>query len=464
MANLSRAVVDWRSAVICGGLAAVGVVLFWGFTVDDALISARVAWNLARGYGYKFNTHGAVSDAVTPLGWANVLAATGKRSVLGYLQVARGLGAVTWILGASWYGYASAAAGSRPRSSSLLLVSSPLGAWAGSGMETGVVASLGALSLGRSPLASLAAGVAAGERPELIPFALVLAHWRASRESQSTIRAVSHWGLTIGPTVVVGAIREIVFKQVSPLSALAKPSDISHGIMYVIGAMLLTGPFWLWLGPGWRQLSIRARYFAAAVLIELLALVLVGGDWMPLWRLCVPVLPAAIWVATELTATRRKLRYRLLEALALVTCALVAATTGWSGRKVMAARRELMQRAQPLLADARLIAALDVGWVGAASASDILDLAGVTDLRVARLPGGHTTKRIPNSLFDSLRPDRLVILSAPGETPKSSWSELKFGRGVENRVSQLDYWRNCSTLGHVDLKFTRQSYVVVGCD
>src|SRR4051812_27296533 len=48
--------------------AAIGIALAWGFTVDDALISARVAAHLAQGLGYRFNADGPRVDCVTPLG------------------------------------------------------------------------------------------------------------------------------------------------------------------------------------------------------------------------------------------------------------------------------------------------------------------------------------------------------------------------------------------------------------
>ena len=54
--------------------ALVGVALAWGFAVDDALISGRVAHHLASGLGYRFNPSGPSVDCVTPLGWALLLA------------------------------------------------------------------------------------------------------------------------------------------------------------------------------------------------------------------------------------------------------------------------------------------------------------------------------------------------------------------------------------------------------
>ena len=127
------------------------------------------------------------------------------------------------------------------------------------------------------------------------------------------------------------------------------------------------------------------------------------------------------------------------------------------------ARHVLVTDASPLLKDAHLVAGLDVGWLGVATSSDIMDLAGITDARVASLPGGHTTKKIPNSWFDFHKPDALVLLTAPGETLAPIWWQTRFARGVENRTSKLDYWRDCAVRGRVSLRHTRQFYVIVRC-
>ncbi|MDF3068109.1 MAG: putative rane protein, partial [Polyangiaceae bacterium] len=70
-------------------------------------------------------------------------------------------------------------------------------------------------------------------------------------------------------------------------------------------------------------------------------------------------------------------------------------------------------------------AALDVGWVGAVADFTVVDLAGVTDPRVALLRGGHTSKRIDDALLRSRDVDALVLLAPPHE------------REVERRVRLL---------------------------
>ena len=66
-----RAIAAWAAL---GGAAGLGsAAAGWGFVVDDALITARYAHNLATGLGYRLSPGAAVSDGVTPLGLAHLL-------------------------------------------------------------------------------------------------------------------------------------------------------------------------------------------------------------------------------------------------------------------------------------------------------------------------------------------------------------------------------------------------------
>src|SRR6476659_8457527 len=89
-----------RGAVLAMTVAAAAAWVFRGFTVDDALVTARVASHLANGEGYRFNIGGQPVDAVTPLGWAPLLAAFGRGTPLEMLQRARVIGVVAWLAAA----------------------------------------------------------------------------------------------------------------------------------------------------------------------------------------------------------------------------------------------------------------------------------------------------------------------------------------------------------------------------
>ena len=463
-ANLGSRGEPWGLAAGCGIAATLGVALFWGFTVDDALVTARVAWRIANGLGYRFNATGPVVDAVTPLGWVYFLVPFAKTSPLVALFAARCLGAALWIAAAAWCGFMLSRDGKRMNCATGLLMAAPFGAWASAGMETGLVVALCTVALGESWGATLAAAMAAALRPELLPFCMVLGIRQGYCQVDRKASGAPRVGAIIGLFACVAFVRHIVFGRVMPLAALAKPSDLEHGVRYACGALFLLGPTWPWLGPGWKQLDVKARWFAAAVVVHLLSVALAGGDWMPLWRLALPAMPAAFWVTSCLLSLRRSLLQNIGGVLAMVTIAYVGVAVGVPGRHVMQARLELIREVAPLLKGAKLVAGLDVGWLGVAARNDIMDLAGTTDPRIALIPGGHTTKKIPNSWFDSLKPDALVLLLAPGESVAPNWSESRFARGVENRVSALEYWQGCTVRGQVPLKFTRQFYIVVRCD
>jgi hypothetical protein len=82
-----------------------------------------------------------------------------------------------------------------------------------------------------------------------------------------------------------------------------------------------------------------------------------------------------------------------------------------SSRGVWAARSALIDSARPTFAGATRVATLDAGWVGVAFPGHVVDVAGVTDPEVARLPGGHTSKLLPPDFLERQRVDVVVALT-----------------------------------------------------
>jgi hypothetical protein len=82
---------------------------------------------------------------------------------------------------------------------------------------------------------------------------------------------------------------------------------------------------------------------------------------------------------------------------------------GHDFRQVSARRLALVEEGRAALRGARVVAATDVGWVGLATKARVVDLAGVTDPRIARLRGGHTSKDIAPGLFSDRDVDTWVI-------------------------------------------------------
>jgi hypothetical protein len=450
-----------RGALLFAGGAAIGVAFAWGFSVDDALISARVAHHLATGVGYRFNPGGPAVDAVTPLGWAALLAPLAHAGAWQAATRASVAGAVAWVLAAGWLGRSCAEACRGWRLAALALVLAtclPLGAWAVAGMETAFVMVLGVAALAPSRWGAACAGLAAAWRPELLPWALALAVGQSiARRAPPAERALAV-ALALGPALATALARQALFGHPAPLAVFAKPSDAEHGLRYALGAALLSGPPYLLLAArAWRTLPRAQRAITAALAVHLVALAGVGGDWMPFWRLAMPAFPGLLLVSSSLLAATST-PHALLRLLPPLACAALLHTArGPDTRAVRAERSLLIAALPPLLADSRRVATLDVGWVGASGDYSVIDLAGVTDPDVARLPGGHTSKRLPPPFLDNRHVDALVLLADASAAPHAP---LRCARQVESRALTLHGAESFRAVGRIPLN-ARQEYVVL---
>jgi hypothetical protein len=106
-------------------------------------------------------------------------------------------------------------------------------------------------------------------------------------------------------------------------------------------------------------------------------------------------------------------------------------------RRVNADRTALVEEARPVLGPLARVATLDIGWVGAATEADIVDLAGLTDPQIAALPGGHTSKRVGAMLLLSRDPDALLLYAPAGlpEAGLEAWDQAEYPRAVEARLA-----------------------------
>ncbi len=435
-------------ASLLGALAALlPAVAARGFTVDDALIPARYAAHLARGLGYRFNAGGPVTDGVTPLGFPLLLAPFARGGPLDALAAAKVLGVVAWTLAAATLARAVHRSGtSRRRFVPLLLVvaSAPLAAWSVAGLETGFALALGALGvalpeLGRPRAGALAAGLVAALRPEAMPWAFVVALAPLPPlASRSRRLGYTRMALAVAPFVGVALIRAAVFGRVVPLSVLAKPSDLAHGTSYALACFLVTGPIAMLAPLAWWRSDGWSRGLSIAVVVHFAAIAAAGGDWMPLSRLAVPALPTAILAAARLAEASRTPAVVLRVALALAGEVFQIGKAGPADIAAVGARRRaVIDAARPLLEGAKVVAALDVGWLGAATDATIVDLAGLTDPDIAVLPGGHTSKAIPARLLDARGVDAVVLLVKEGERVVTPWTDTFFGRIVELRLASV---------------------------
>lgn len=453
------------------GLALASVVVFvlHGFTVDDALISARYAFHIAEGVGHRFNAGGPVRDGVTPLPWPYLLAPFAAAGPLSALHAAKLIGSVAWLaaaasLAAHLHGiltgdgaHQSFAKDRRQQAgylSFLVAFATPsVGAWAASGMETGLTLAVVTLSaiLGQHrrwrKLAVLLLGLSGTLRPELMPFVLTLAFGCAwLNESHENVPALARSALGFValaalPFAVVTALRWFAFGSVAPLAVLAKPSDLQHGLLYAVAACLVAGPPLAVFSPlAWRGLRGWPRWLLLAFGVHTLSIVGVGGDWMPLSRLFVPVLPALAIVFAHL-ARHASLGSTLARAaVCLAGQIFVFATVGPAAAQVEDDRLRLIDKLKAQVAPHDVVATVDIGWVGAAHLGTVVDLAGVTDPNVAALPGGHTSKRIPEGFFDALDVSHIVVLmpqTTPAPSAREAWQACLCVRQVEDRICRM---------------------------
>jgi hypothetical protein len=432
-------------AAIGAALALVPALFLFDFTVDDALIPARYATHVARGLGYRFNAAGPMTDGVTPLGFPLLLAPFAKGGPLAALAAAKLAGLLAWTASAALLAVAvDRASERRARFSALALLpaSAPLAAWSVAGLETGLAAALSgaavsAIALGAPRLGALAVGLAAALRPEFFPCALVVALTPPPGEPArgSKLASLRRALIAALPFAIVVATRLLVFGRPAPLAVLAKPADGLLGVKYALACFLLTGPLALVAPFALRRAGAFAVGLTLAVGVHFSSVAIAGGDWMPLSRLVVPALPPMILAVAHVASVADVRATVLRLALALAGELFVMIKIGPTAARVGPDRLRLVRELGPALEGARVVAALDVGWVGAATDATLVDLAGLTDAAIAALPGGHTTKRIPPALMDTRAVDAIVVLLAPGEVVATPWTRSRFDRGVEAWLS-----------------------------
>jgi hypothetical protein len=456
-----------RSTVgaLLGLLAALPLAAWmWGFTVDDALISVRYARHLADGTGYRFNADAPPTDGVTPLPWPFVLAPFARADALVVLLRAKSVGLGAWLGAAAALGAAIARAPAatwvKAVAFAVVALSVPIAAHAVSGMETALaisLATIASLSSARPLLAAAIAGLVASFRPEMGAWSLTLAvgfelaRTSATRPSPSRLFAAAL--LAVAPFTACALLRLAAFGSPAPLSLLAKPSDLPHGLAYAGAALVVSLTPLLALSPLALLRAPRpALAIVAAGAAHFAAILAVGGDWMPYARLAAPIAPSLAYAFVLAAPHAHKAATITRAALALSIGVALLARGGTSGRIVGPDRAALIAAARPLLAGAHRVATLDIGWASAATDAHLVDLAGVTDPAFAALPGGHTSKRVDATMLGA--PDVILLYaSADGAT---------YPRAVDSRLAHDEsIVQNYEARAYLPLGATGTGYVVL---
>jgi arabinofuranosyltransferase len=438
------------------GMLGVGA-LAWPFTVDDAFVTARYAARLAAGRGLTF-VDGPPSDGATGPLWLlpGVLAASVGASAVDAQKV---LGLCMMVMAVALVVRRAArrAGGARaaPLVAAFCVAGPTLGVWGGAGLETGAatLALTGALLAAtsrprpRALTAGLCVGALAWLRPEACAagcVALLAVFVRGDRRATATALGLAG-ALGLG----VLAYRLALFGHALPLALAAKPGELAWGLRYAaLGALVTTGGAGLGLAAfaGGRARA-GERWLLAAVVVHLCAVALAGGDWMPGFRLLAPILPIAALLAGMRAARgftfARTLAGKGALALAVVVALAVPALDLAAQLPAVRAAGEARERvgrplARYLAAHARRVALVDVGFLAWVGGFDVVDLGGITDEGIARLPGPHLGKRIDEAWLLARAPDALVLhATVPPEIDADGALRTLAGYPVERRVAAM---------------------------
>jgi hypothetical protein len=478
LSGRARAGTGTLPLVLCK-LLACGVLLWvgcsaWPYTVDDAFIVARYARNIAAGLGYGMNPY-RPSDGVTGPLWLlpEVIACRWNADPI---VIAKAIGLACALL-AAWLVLSRLEKRARGRVATcvagLLLALSPsLGTWAVAGLETtgaALLVTLAALGATERPqLAPWRLGTCVASlawlRPELALFSIVLLGYAFARDRRCGSIAL---GIALLGAISVAVFRYVCFGAFLPLSWSAKAGSLENGLSYACSSLVLSSSLvGAWLA--WRGARSGRRDDGAlglALLVHLLAIVLAGGDWMPGYRLLVPVLPIYAWLAA-VGAARMSLGRPRLAALMVVLALVVPAADLATRLPELQASARSREHAQALAAwlrdHARRVALVDIGFLGYASGVYVVDLGGLTDPRIANMPGGHLAKHIDQAYLIEQAPDTIVLhsASAPRIDADGRLRGLD-GYDVERRVAALPLVRADYRVEQVFHYAPRYHYVVL---
>ncbi|WP_047866566.1 hypothetical protein [Rubrobacter aplysinae] len=319
------------------GVAALGLLFVYraravSIIYEDAFISFRYASNLLSGNGLTFNPDGERVEGITNLLWTLLLAGASRVSGVSLPEVSLFLGvlfgALTVLLVFLWgYREISAVSSARPATllgatvAPVLLCLAPgFAFYSASGLETGLFALLltgGLYLLSREGplegpvLGSALLGLAAITRPEgALALAFGVAGCAMIPKNASTVQRLQRLliaGLP-GAAVILSFTlwRLYYYGSLLPNTAYAKAGGLENaerwGLDYLMDAAQGNWFVIAWLvalaGAALdRRLLVRSVAVLAVAPVWCAYVVYVGGDYMPFYRLIVPLLPVTLAVA-----------------------------------------------------------------------------------------------------------------------------------------------------------------------
>jgi hypothetical protein len=297
--------------------------LYWNFVVDDVYISLRYVRQWVEGNGLVYNV-GERVEGYSNFLWIVLLGPLGYLGFDLYLSakwVGFLLGCVTLFL--VWWGARRTPLALLP--TLLLAVSAPFVAWSVSGLETslytllvtaGVLLFVREEESGRGWLSAVMLVLAALARPEGLMFAGLAILFRAWQLYRSRRRPQCNDWVRLGIVVVVMAgysgWRLWYYGYPLPNTVYAKsmgfhPRGLLEGIYYLYQNLVVVGglaivAFPIFTGLARRPVPVGFLFPTLCLGLNAIFTVLSGGDWMPLQRFAVPMLPLFYLVVQAGTA------------------------------------------------------------------------------------------------------------------------------------------------------------------
>ena len=433
------------------------------FTIDDAYISYRYARNFARGAGLVYNA-GERIEGYTNFLWTLMLAGGIKvgldpdvmAKVFGALFAIGTLG-VTYVVAQRFQPF-----GTLPCVATWLLASSIVSSgYAVFGLETSMFVFLvltgmelmfreeeayggagpaeGAPWYRRVPLSGLVFALAGLTRPEA-PVFMGIPMLLLGRRFFS-LRNVSRGALFVAIVGAHALWRHSYYGQWYPSTADAKTGNLTAqlygGWAYVQNYFVHVGPL-AWIAvlglafglTAWRRDIIAVGLIAVFWVGYVIA---VGGDWMPLFRFMAPFEPLCFLLVD---AGARWVFERKKTAATVAMLAFGAAMVGYRIDKVRDAQRVILHKEDRFWRMAAggtakwfrqhgepgEIAIGDIGYVGYSTDYPILDLLGLVDPVISKLPGGYTRKLGPGftDRFFQKAPRYFLLISSTTDCQKPS--------------------------------------------
>jgi arabinofuranosyltransferase len=395
------------------------------FTIDDAYISYRYARNFERGLGLVYNA-GERIEGYTNFLWTVILAG-GLRLGVDPDIVAKLLGGAA-ACGSLFFIYRLSDRLRPHRSVPCVATwafasSFPTAGYAVFGLETAffIFLLLAGTDLffreqdgepGKFPFSGLIFALAGLTRPEAPMFVgiLMLFLGHAFLQRQNLVR-----GAIFAAAVGAHALfRNAYYGAWLPNTFSAKTGNLwgqmQSGGKYVGEYWVHAGPF-LWLTIGglaigivWRRRDVLA--IAALAFMSLAYISLVGGDWMPFFRFAATFEPFGfllvdLAVRSVVEAGRRPANLALL-GLGVLTIVHRASMFDAARKKILHDEKRFWDSASGQVANwfqqhgqPGEIAMADIGYVGWATDYPVLDLLGLVDPVISKLPGGYTHKTGP---------------------------------------------------------------------